>query len=249
MKLTLLDMTQKVLESIGSDKVSDISETEEALEVSYLIRDVFFEMITDYDRPHLMRSLTVTNVGDTARPTLLTLPDNVLTIKTDTAYYDCRETVAGDPVLTNLQYLDLDEFISMFAHRSASLSESNVQEMTENVKFYILNDTAPKYYTLLNETTIVMDAFNSAVENTVQQSKFQIVGYVEPTWTHTNTAVPDLPSREFPEFLAECKSVAAVQIAQEANPKEEQRSRRGRIINARHKRGRAKRWPLTKFGR
>jgi len=73
---------------------------------------------------------------------------------------------------------------------------------------------------------LVFDAYDSAVDDTIQESKIQARGYVMPSWTHTDEAVPDLPDEAFTALVEEAKSRAALKLKQAADEKAEQESRR-----------------------
>lgn len=225
-KRTLLDMTQQVLLHIQSDKVNSINGTEEATDVANLIRDVYFQTIADSDWPHMREMISFTGLGDTDRPTHMKIGDTVQKIINDTIYYDVREAAGSNPVWRNVIYLEADDFLAKTLPRGANLSNDNIVEVTDPQSIYIMNDVGPMYCTSFNDENIVFDAFDSGVDTTLTGSKSQALAYIEPTFSLEDSAIPDLPSKNFPEFLAECKSVAMVTIAQEADPKQEQVAQR-----------------------
>ena len=46
-KLTLLDMTQRVLSSMDADSVNSYAETIESEQVAFIIRDAYYDLIND----------------------------------------------------------------------------------------------------------------------------------------------------------------------------------------------------------
>ena len=226
-KMTVLEMTQAVLNSMGSDEVNSISDTPEATDVATTIRDVYFNIIHSKDWPHLRELIRPTSGGNPARPTHMTIEDNIQKLLNETMYYDYRDTVAGDPEWTLVKYLEIDDFLKHTMRRGDALSDTNVQSVTDpsGFVFYVYNDRAPKYFTSVDDETLIFDAFNSAVDSTLQTSKMQVVAYKEPVFTLSDSFVPDLPSKVFPYLLAEVKSVCSIEIAQVANAKQEQTSR------------------------
>lgn len=229
MKLTLLDMTQRVLESIGSEAVNSIGDTDESTEVAYVIRDVYLEMMANRDWTHTQKTGTLTSLGSTSKPTHFDIPDDVQEIILDSFRYNTSATAT--PQYTRLSYLEPNEFLDLTNSRAGG---SNVQSVSDNVILYILNDTAPTYWTSFNDTQVVCDAFDSDVENTLQTSKTQVLYRITPDFDIEDDFIPNLPDRWFSHLLAESKSVAAVQIAQEANPKSEQQARRTRGFGSRN---------------
>ena len=221
-KRSLLDLTQGVLVHIGSDSVNSITDTQEATDVARIIRDVYFELIDGADYAHLRTMVTFNSSGDVAIPTTMSLADDIQKIDNRTISYDARAEVGDDPSYKKIGYLEPDAFLDQVLPRGLNLSDSNIQEVTDPVKFYILNDTPPTWCTSFNDEDLIFDSFDSDVDTTLQTSKVQVLGYKEPLFTLTDTFVPDLPSRQFSQLLAEAKSVAMLSIAQVVDPKQEQ---------------------------
>lgn len=229
MKLTLLDLTQRVLEFIGSENVDSIGDTDESTEVAYLIRDVYYDMLATRDWPHLRKTSHLTSLGSTSKPTHFDIPEDTQEIIPDTFYYNVSDDSTDE--WRKLKYLEPAEFLRLSNSRS---TWSNVQEVTDNVTLYIQNNTAPMYWTSMNETQVILDSWDADVENTTQTSKTQVILLYSPEFDITDSFIPDLPDRWFATLLAESKSVAAVQISQEANPKAEQVARRTRAYGSRN---------------
>lgn len=236
-KMTLLDIVQSALRSIGSDQVNSISDTPEATDVAYMVRDVFFDIIHSRYWPHLTKVVNPTASGNTALPTVMTIQDNVQRIYEDTLYYNKITASETDPRFELVHYLTLEEFLRHTMQRSSSASETYVQEVStsSSLKYYVYNDRAPMYFTSIDDETLLFDAFDSGVDSTLQSVKTQVAIYEEPTFTLLNSWEADLPNKIFPYFLSEVKSVVSLEIAQEANPKQEQVSRDHRDWFAREK--------------
>ena len=236
-KKTVLDIVQDTLSSMGSDNVNDIAETPEAAEVADIVESVFWQIIHSKDWPHLRRVLRPTSEADAARPTHMRIQDDVQRILHDTMYYNKVNTQGGDPDWSPVHYLELDQFLRLVMQRSDSASSSEVQEVTDNAGFvfYVYNDRAPTYWTSVNDELLIFDSFDSTVDSVLQTNKAQVNAYVEPAFSKSNGHTPDLPSKVFPYFIAEVKSTAALQIAQEPNAKQEQISQSFQAWTAREK--------------
>lgn len=229
MKLTVLDMVQSALRSIGSDTVNSISDTPEAQDCAYILREVYFNMIGTRDWPHLRQVIRPTASGSGARPTVMLIEDEVQKIYTDTMYYDKREQLGDDPDIQLVDYLYPDQFLYRQASLSDNVSDSNIQAVTvDDLTYYIYNDRAPRYYTSINDERLLFDSFDNTVDSTLQSSKAMLTVYTAPSFDLVDTFIPDLPAKNFPELLAEFKSTVFIEIAQEANPKQEQTARRHR---------------------
>lgn len=81
MKLTLLEMTQSILSSMGSDEVNSISDTTESLQVADIIRQTYMNMIGRYDLPQHNQLFQLQPSNDATRPTLMTFPNGVVRIE------------------------------------------------------------------------------------------------------------------------------------------------------------------------
>lgn len=226
-KMTVLDIVQSVLTSMGSDEVNTIDATPEASDVAAIVRDCYFNIINSKDWPHLRQVISPTPFAETARPTHMRIEDPIQKIINDTMYYDVRVDAADDPDWRRVQYLELDVFLKNTMSRGVNVSDDNVQTVIDpsGFRFYVYNDRGPTYYTSVDDETLIFDSFNKDVDSSLQNDKTQVMAYKEPTFTLSDSHVPDLPSKAFPYLLAEVKSVASIEIAQAANPKQEQTSR------------------------
>ncbi len=225
MKLTLLDMTQSILSAMDADDV--------AIQVADLIKEAYFDLMSQRDWPHLRTLAALEGLGDTNNPTRMRMPENmnkVFWIK-----YNKKD----------VHYLSPDEFTFLIDNRVAQVNivDSNGYGLAED----------PTYWTTFDDEYVVFDSRNSAVDNTLQQSKCKVYGTVAPGWQHTNTFIPDLPEKFFPTLLAEAKAQAFVNLKQQANVREERKAQRGRVImrneSWRNENGEAKYNTRVNYGR
>jgi len=222
-------MVQRILETLNSDSVNTIADTDEATEVAYIIRDVYMDMLATRDWAHLKKTAQLVSLGNTNKPTHFDIPDDTQEIIPDTLKYNTSSTAT--PEWKTLHFLDPEAFLDLSASRSGS---TNVDTVQDNVALYILNDNPPTYWTTFNQTQVILDGYDSDVENTAQTSKTQCIVLHEADFDITDAFIPNLPDRWFTHLLAESKSVAAIQIGQEPNAKFEQQARRSRAYGARN---------------
>ena len=97
---------------------------------------------------------------------------------------------------------------------------------SSGITFTIRNDQSPTYYTSFNDVDLIFDSYDSAIDDTLQQSKIQVYAYVIPIWVHEDNAYPDLPEDAFTYLLEEAKSRASFKIRQQPDQKAEQESQR-----------------------
>jgi len=223
-KLTLIEMVQDALSDMDSDEVNSINDTIEALQVAQIIKTTYFEILNDGDWPHLGQLMQLTASGTSAKPTHMTIPDNVRYM--EWIKYNKRLSTDTKDKYAAVTYMEPQVFLEFVNQRDSSNSDVKVVTDDSGVKLLILTNVAPTYYTSFDNDVVVFDSHDSDVDATLQQSKTQTYAYREPTFSMTDTYVPDLPSKAFPYLLAEAKSVCFNALKQSANQKEEQRSTR-----------------------
>ena len=231
-KKTLLDLTQAILNDMDGDEVNSISDTIESQQVAQIIRDTFDEIIASRSWPHLNRLISLTPQG-ASRPTHMDTGETWVYM--DFIKYNVRTQSATKDNFESLHYMEPADFINLVNQRDSSNSTVDTITDPSGIPLFIINDDRPRYWTTFDDEVIVFDSYDSQVETNLQESKFQCYGNVEPTWTHADEFVPDLPAKAFPYLLAEAKSVAFNALMQVGNQKAEQQSRRQRVWLSREK--------------
>jgi hypothetical protein len=209
-KMTLLEMTQSVLNAMDSDDVNAIDDTTESGQVATIIKESYFDLISQRDWPFLRTTFSLTGLGDVNNPTKMELDEDyskILWVK-----YNKKDVT----------YLDPKVFQDMIDQR---VELANVVDANG----FVINQD-PIYYTTFDDETVVFDSIDLTTENTLQTSNSLCYGVLVPTWTHSDTFVPLLPAKMFPTLVAEAKSNAFLNLKQQANAKEERKAQRGRNI-------------------
>lgn len=222
MKYTLLQLTQQVLSSISGDEVNSINDTTESQDIVKLIKRVYGNLaeITDYPQRYGLFGLTPS--GDASKPTLMTIP--LSTVKNlQWVKYDCKQTGETDTNFQVMGYVDTDEFFRRM-HSLAPSADATLTSFThtvngQSVAFIVENDTAPSYYTTIDDETLIFDAYDSAVDTTLQTSKTLCYGELQPTWTESDGFY--IPFNDHQLLLSECISLAWAEMKQAANAKAE----------------------------
>ena len=231
-KRTLSQLTQDILDSMDSDNVNSINDTEEALQVASLLRRTHDEIISQKTNwPHLRELAQLTSSGNSNKPTHMSLGDSYVHL--EWIKYNKRKSTDTKDKYEDVKYLIPSEFLDILNARDSS--DSTVDSVTDdnNATLLIKNDRAPSYWTSFDDENIVFDSYDSDVDTTLQTSKTQALVYKETSWTVDDNFTPDLPAEMFPYLLAEATSVAWNEIKQAANAKEEQKARRQRAKNSR----------------
>ena len=202
-KMTLLEIVQDVLNDIDSDEVNSISDTVEANQIANVCKSVYYDVITTVDLPEHIELMTVTGLSNSLRPNYMDA-DSVTEIKE--LRYNVSDTV-GELEYKLITYVEPKEFIQKIVTRDTTATEVIiVTDPTSGISLPILNNKMPDYYTLFDDRYLCFDSYDSTVDNTLQTSKTMVLGIKIPTFTLTDSAVPDMDDTIFPYYLAEVKS-------------------------------------------
>ena len=202
-------MTQNILSALDSDPVSSIDETVEAVQVAELVKEAYFELLSQRDWPFLFQLAPLQALGDTNNPTKMKIPDTWNKVKW--VKYNKKEVTWVDP----------QTFNDIITNRVA-------QSGVINANGYVINQD-PQYWTSYDDQFLIFDGYNSSVDSTLQANKSSAYGTQQASWTHTDNFVPAIPEKFFPTLLAEAKSQAFVNLKQQSNAREERKATRGRM--------------------
>lgn len=207
-KLTLLDMTQRILSAMDSDDVNSIADTVESEQVAYIIRDCYQELCAQRDWPFLRTLTTLTALGDVTNPTKMRIPTGMNKI-----YWIKYNKL---PVT----YKTPSEFKDIIDKRVEATG-------VVDANGYVIN-ADPQYWTSYDDDYIYFDGYDSAAEASLQASNSVVYGVIVPSWTHEDTFVPTLPEKMFSMLLNDAKSTAFLELKQQAHQKAETIARRSR---------------------
>jgi hypothetical protein len=224
MKMSLLEMVTDILNDMDSDEVNSITDTIESQQVAQIVKTCYFEMLGNRNWPHLRQMFQLNDSGYIDKPNYLKIPDNIKEL----SFFKYDKFTASNPKTTilDVEYKHPDSFLRLVSSRNSL--NANVQTVSDfsGVKLLILKDVPPTYWTSFDDTYIVTDSYDNAVDDTLHASKTQCLGYVEPLWNHENDFIPDLPSEAFSALLSEAKSTAFLALKQVPNQKAEQKANR-----------------------
>ena len=228
-KRTLKDMTNNILSAMDSDEVNAIYDTIESEQVAEIIKETYFAMLDELNLPNT-EELFHLDSAVAATPYKMKMPDdihNIYWIKYNV------DTTGSEATYRDIKYLSPKDFVDQVLRRNETAS--NITKITDNVDLLILTDAMPSYWTSFDDENIIFDSYDSSVESNLQSQKTTCHGIKEPTWTTSDTFIPDLPTNLFSLLLTESKSTAFFNIKQVANSKEEQKARRQRIALRKNK--------------
>lgn len=207
---------------MDSDEVNSITDTVEAQQVVQVIKTVYDDLISRANLPINKTLFNLDASGDSTKPILMTKPLSIDYI--DWVKYNKITNTGTTPIWAEICFMPLDEFMMMT--QGLTVTDSNVGSMTHTANgftftFYYRTDIGPSWYTSFNDTTVIFDSYDSAVENTLQTSKTLCFGGLTNTFVESDVWVPNLQPQQFALLLNEAKSLAWVELKQQGHSKAE----------------------------
>lgn len=106
-------------------------------------------------------------------------------------------------------------YFSHDPHRYTLVKEVN--DRFGSIELIIRNDTAPTFWTSFDDKFIVTDSYDKRVENTLQASKSQGIGFAMPKWRHVDDFEIPLNADELQLLASEASVSCHYFIKQMAN--------------------------------
>ena len=219
MRTTLLSMVQSILSDMDSEDVNSISDTVEAQQIASVIQDTYFNLISAREIPEHKQMLQLTSLSDSQKPTHFRYPNN--TKEVEVLFYN---TATSGSTYTEVYFLEPIDFLNRVDETATGVLQ--VETVAGEVPVFVYTDRMPKYYTSFDDDNIIMDAYNSSIETTLQTSKSRAYGTIYPTFSITDDFEPDLDDTMLPYLLAESKSTCFSLFKSGSDPKVEQAARR-----------------------
>lgn len=220
MKMTLLELVQQIGGKLNSDEINSIGDTVESQQFANEVKNTYYAMIGNIELPYQYNLISLQSSGTTAKPTHMTVPDNVDSFK----WIQYNNGTAAEPDYKEVEYLTPEQFIVKVSTFSDTVSPVTVQDYSGSY-ITIFADKHPQWYTLFDDTHVVFDSYDSTVDDTLQESKVRVFGQTIPTWTMSDSFVPDLPAKHFPQLLAESAQACMVYAKQTNSPIDQMRAR------------------------
>jgi len=247
MRRTLLDMVQEIQSDLDLDEIESIDDTMESEQIVVIVKATYYAMMSNRNWPHLRRSIQIEPYSDVTKPTHMKIQDEIKEL----CFLNYNKANATDTrkKYSEVTYLQPDEFIHKTNQNDDSQSYVTAVTDPGGIDLFVRNDTAPKYYTSFDDSTLVFDSYDSAVDSSLQESKVQAQAYVVPAWSSADDFIPDLPDDAFTALVEEAKSRASLRLRQVADQKAEQESGRQNKWLARKARRVAGGIPYPDYGR
>lgn len=223
MKLTLLEIVQDIMNDMDGDNVNSINDTIESQQVAQIVKTTYLEMLANRNWPHMHTAFNCSSLSDLDYPTCLRIPDNIKEVKW--IRYNKRTSTDTKDKYEEITYLQPEDFFDHCSHRDSSASNMQIVKLN-GVRINIRNDQAPQYWTSFDDSVLIMDSWDSAVDSVLQESKNSCWGVRNPDWAGLDSSIPELPAEAFPALVEEAKSTAFYVLRQVANEKAEQKATR-----------------------
>ncbi len=244
MKMTLLQIVQSILSDMDAEEVNSLSDTTEAEQVASIVRDTYFNIISNRVIPEHKQFIKLVSLSDDTRPTHMKYGSDVQDI--EKVWYDTSKDNSFQ--YTEVRFVAPLDFIALSDGMQSDYVE--VSDMSAGTKIRVGTNRAPSYYTSFDDEHIVFDSYDSSVDSTIQNSKSRAYGVKVPSFTVTDdTFVPDMDHNYFPLLLNESKSVAMSLLKGGPDPKVEQAARRQRARVQNNKYNTTRTRGLSNYGR
>lgn len=217
MKTTLLQIVQSILSDMDSEDVNSISDTLEAQQIASVVEDTYYNIIAAREIPEHNKLMSLTAMGNSAKPTHFRYPTNTKSIKR----VEYNVGTVADKDFRIIEFVDPIKFLDLMDEKGLL-----VETYEGNLDIFVANDSPPTYYTSFDDEYLIMDSYDSSVESTLQSSKVRAMGSTYPTFNQTDTFEPDLDNTMMPLLLAEAKSACFSLFKGGPDPKVEQAARR-----------------------
>jgi hypothetical protein len=254
MKMTNLDYVQNILSSLGSDEVNSVSDTTESLQVLTILKTTYFNMVGRLHLPEHGQLIQLDSSLDATMPVLMYIPSEVTHLQwlkyfnnvpvnsgIGTPFqHDLNVDVTASggstvspPGYNYITILPIQEFIDMT--NSFNPSNSNVRSFTftdsnnsfpGTYSFYYKNNKQPQFCTIIGNYYVIFDGYDASTDSTLQSSKTMGYGEITPTWSDTDSFIPNLDDGQVPLLLNEAKSLAYFELKQSVHTKAEQEAKR-----------------------
>lgn len=248
-------MTQDILSSLSSDEVNSISDTTESLQVATIIKQKYYDIVSRGGLPEHNQLFQLEPSLSALQPTLMFIPDgigkveyikyfntntlgssdidnNIHDVNTDIVETSSGGTliVPGYNYVTMLpirQFLDLtNQFNPTDSDVGSFIFTDNSNGIPGEFTFYYKNNKTPSYCCVLSNYYVIFDGFDKTQDSTLQASKTECFGQSVPTFSLTDSFIPDLDTQQFPLLLNEAKSLAFYELKQQPHALAEQEKKR-----------------------
>jgi len=247
MKLTLLQVINFYMEHTDGFRISTLDDSIESQQVASIAEKVFYDLQNDvFGNHHLETLIQLEALADNTKPNYLKLPDNALDIHNDAVMYNVTTDVT-EIEMKELTYLTPLEFLNLIGLKKVKTTNQVVTDFN-GYKMTIDNNKAPEYFTSFDDSYLVFDSYNKAVDSTLQQSKTGVITQQQKTFSKSDNYIIDFPEWFHTTYLNQVMSEASAALREEPLPTIARMARLG-IARARKKNRIGQRDKAKDYGR
>lgn len=219
---------------MNSDTVNSLSDTIESISCAEVIRQVYYEIVDEYNIPATKKLVALEGLADLTKPNYMRLPEDVSSL--EWVKYDARVSNTLAKHYSPVQWLEPESFLChVNARASTETDRYQIVQYDLNIPLIIDKLHHPQYWTSFDDEYIIFDGYNSVVESTLQSSKCIAFAEFGQSFSIQDDYIPELPNnlanllylRSLNRMFANRKGMV--------NPKTEQAERRMNIRAQRHK--------------
>lgn len=212
---------------MDSDDVNSINDTVEALQVAEIVQQNWEDLVVELDLPTDEKVIELTALGDVTKPNYMQLDDEIDVVKW--VKYNKVTATDTDLQLTEITYLSPTEFHDFVSRRNESNTNITAYTDFDGTEILTYTDRNPQYWTSFDDEYIVFDAYDSALESSLQASKSAALVSKFKTFTLSDTFIADLPDKYFPLLRARAKAQCFAELKQISNNKAERTARKQEV--------------------
>lgn len=229
MKYTLLDVVQVVLSSTDSDEVNSITDTVESMQAAQIARQAYLNIAYKGELPENKTLFELNASLSVSLPTLMYKPSSIQDIQW--IKYNKATVTDTLPNFSVVDYVCLEDFFDRMYHLNINDPTTVQGTLTLNgsdtITLFWKNNVAPSYWTTFDDSTLIFDSYDSAVDSTLQKTKTLSYGTESFGFTLTDSFVPDLDEPQHQLWMNEAKALAWAELKQTTHQKAETEARKG----------------------
>jgi hypothetical protein len=142
--------------------------------------------------------------------------------------------------MQTIQYKPLDQFVddmtSLYQGESDIVGRMDLVLNGETFPFLYTKNAGPRFYTCIDDTNIIFDSVDLAVDDTLQKNKVIAYGSVYKTFSMEDDFIPAIDPSMFPYLIAKAKTRCFNDLKQIPNAESAAEARTQKIVQQKRKR-------------
>jgi hypothetical protein len=224
---TLLSLVKDIAREMHSHIPSSVTDNQEATDIAHIIKETYYDMVALHKIPRSHKVIKLDASGDSAKPCLMTLPEDIEEIFS--VNYDNKKVITDKVLMREVTYKSPTEFVDYVNGRDSTASNITIQVHNE-LSINVYSDQHPNCWTTFNDGSILFDGYFSTLDTTLQASKTQVFVHEADEFLIEDTYVPAVNLDSMRELKAEAKAMCFSIVKKEPNATAEINARRHRAL-------------------